>query len=281
MAGFCLSFTPGTMLSMNRLEVYERAPVVLVALEIRHPMADPLTPAEHRMIKKRLSERFPLELPGQLTNFQLTSSATTQPEVTTERFPRFLDRTKTISVSVRRGALVIEASRYPGWSEFRELLAEALDARMETAPVAGVERTGLRYINEVRVPTDGDIDWAEWMHPSLLGPRSNTEMALPLGEWQGIGIYGSQPGQMLVCRYGPREGFAIDPSSDLRRSRPADGGPFFLIDIDSFWTPADEVPKYEREMLLMRCEELHEPIRTLFEGIITDRLRDEVLRTNG
>ena len=146
--------------------------------------------------------------------------------------------------------------------------------------MAGVERAGLRYINEVRVPTDGDIDWAEWMHPSLLGPRSNTKIEPPLGQWQGVGIYGSQPGQMLVFRYGPREGFAIDPSSDLRRVRRTDGGPFFLIDIDSFWTPADAVPEYERDMLMAQCDELHEPIRTLFEGIITDRLRDEVFRTN-
>ena len=127
---------------------------------------------------------------------------------------------------------------------------------------------------------DGEIDWAEWMHPSLLGPRSNTKIELPLGQWQGIGIYGSQPGQMLLLRYGPREGVAVDPSSDLRRIQRTDNGPFFLIDIDSFWAPADAVPEYERDMLIARCDELHEPIRTLFEGIITDRLRDEVFRIN-
>ena len=83
-----LSFTSGIVSSMNAHEVYERAPVVLVALEVRHPMADPLTPAESRVIKKRLSKRFPLELPGQLTNFQITPAAAMQPDVTTERFPR-------------------------------------------------------------------------------------------------------------------------------------------------------------------------------------------------
>lgn len=266
---------------MSEREVYERAPVVLVALEVRHPVADPLTPAEHRVIKKRLSVRFPIELSGQLTNFQITPGTATQPEVTSERFPRFLDRTKTLLVSLRREALVIEASRYPGWSEFRELVTEALDARMETAPVAGVERIGLRYINEIRVPPSGETDWAEWVAPSLLGPRSDAQIALPLGQWQGMGIYGSQPGQMLVLRYGPRDGFAVDPSSDLRRLHPIEGGPFFLIDIDSFWTPEDAVPEYEREKVIARCNELHEPARALFESVVTNRLREEVFRTDG
>lgn len=265
---------------MSELEVYERAPVVLVALEVRHPAADPLTPAEHHVIKKRLSARFPLELPGQFTNIQIVPGSATQPEVTSERFPRFLDRSKTLSVSVRREALVVEASRYPGWSKFRDLVVEALDARVETAPVAGVERIGLRYINEVRVPANGETDWADWVASSLLGPRPDAKITLPLGQWQGIGIYGSQPGQMLVLRYGPRQGFAVDPSSDLRRPRPAEGGSFFLIDIDSFWTPDDVIPEYEREKAIARCDELHEPARALFESVVTNRLRDEVLRAN-
>ena len=28
------------------------------------------------------------------------------------------------------------------------------------------------------------------------------------------------------------------------------------------------------------CDQLHAPIRTLFEGLITDKLRDEVFRSN-
>lgn len=263
---------------MSEPEVYQRAPVVLAALEVRHPAADPLTPSEHRVIKKRLSARFPLESPGQITNFQILSGAATQPEITSEQFPRFMDRTKTLAVSFRRGALVVEASRYPGWSEFRQLVTEVLDARMETAPVAGVERIGLRYINEIRVPTNGETNWAEWVASSLLGPRTDAKIALPLGQWQGIGIYGSQPGQMLVLRYGPRDGFAVDPSSDLRRSHPIEGGPYFLADIDSFWTPEDVIPEYEREKVISRCNELHDPIRALFESVITDRLREEVFR---
>jgi uncharacterized protein (TIGR04255 family) len=263
---------------VNEHEVYPKAPVVLVALEVRHPTADPLTPAETRAIKKRLSEHFPLESTGQATNVQLMVGAT-RPDVNIENFTRFLNRTKTMAVSFRREAIAVEASEYPGWRKFSELITEALAAREETSPVDGVERVGLRYIDEVRVPGNGDTNWADWMADSMLGPPADA-IDLHLGQWQGVGVYGNQPGQMLVMRYGPRTGYALDPNSDLRRVRPTDGGSFFLVDIDSFWTPDGEVPEFDRDMLASRCEELHGPIRKLFEGVIKDRLRNEVLRAN-
>lgn len=263
---------------MDEHEVYPKAPVVLTALEVRHPTADQLTPAEVRSIKKRLSEHFPLESTGQATNVQLVAGAST-PDVNIEIFPRFLNRTKTMAASFKREAIVLETSHYPGWMKFSELVVVALEGRHETSPVDGVERIGLRYIDEIRVGVNDGTDWAEWIADSLLGPPSDA-IDLQLTEWQGVGVYGTQPGQTLIMRYGPRSGYAVDPNSDLRRIRPSDGGPFFLIDIDSFWTPDGEVPEFDRDMLMSRCEDLHGPIRRLFEGVITDRLRNEVLRAN-
>jgi uncharacterized protein (TIGR04255 family) len=263
---------------MNEPEVYPNAPVVLVALEVRHPIADQLTPAETRAIKKHLAKQFPLEVPGQIASLQVNPLGGAA-DVTNERFPRFLNRRKTVSISMRQEALVLEASEYPGWHDFKEIIGLTLGVRMEVAPVDGIVRVGLRYIDEVRVPGEGDPDWSEWIDPSLLGPRL-ADVGLPLNQWQGVGIYGSQPGQMLVARYGPRVGFAMDPGSDLRRARPADGGPFFLLDMDSFWTPDQDVPEFDLDTLVPRCDELHNPIRALFESMISDRLRDEVLRND-
>ena len=264
---------------MNEHEVYPHAPVVLVALEVRHPTADPLTPSESRAIKKLLSDQLPIERPGAQVNVQITSGAAS-PATTIEHFPRYINRETTLSVSIRQDAIVIEASRYPGWEEFRALALHALDARMQIAPIVGVERVGIRYIDEIRTPDSGEVDWADWIHPSLLGPNSSI-VDLPISQWQGLGIYGSQPGNMLAFRYGPREGYAVDPSSDLRRVKPADGGLFFLMDIDSFWTPDGAIPEYDRDLMLSTCNDLHTPVRALFEEMITDRLRDEVLRNNG
>ena len=264
---------------MNEHEVYPNAPVVLVALEVRHPTADPLTPSESRAIKQLLSDQLPIERPGQQMSVQIMPGAPNPAAMTTELFPRFTNRETTVSVSIRKEAVVIEASDYPGWEDFRALALRALDARMQIAPIVGVERVGIRYIDEIRTPDDGDVDWADWIHSSLLGPNASIA-DLPINQWQGVGIYGSQPGNMLVLRYGPREGFAVDPRSDLRRVKPADGGLFFLMDVDSFWTPDGPVPEYDRDLLISTCNDLHTPVRALFEDMITDRLRDEVLRNN-
>jgi uncharacterized protein (TIGR04255 family) len=209
----------------------------------------------------------------------LTPGATV-PALELEHFPRFMNREGTISISVRKEALVIEASDYPGWETFSEMAARALAARTEVAPVVGVERIGLRYIDEIRVPNGAVTDWSEWVSPSLLNPPLPTEIDMPVSQWQGVAIYGVQPGNALVLRYGPRDGHAVDPSSDLRRTKQADGGHFFLMDIDSFWAPDRTVPKYDADEVASICNKLHQPVRALFESLITDRLRDEVLRGN-
>jgi len=265
---------------MGASEVYPNAPVVLVALEVRHPTADPLSTSDVRKIKKQLGLHFPLESQGQAANFQVTVGVA-EAEVTVETFARFLNRAKTAAISFRKEAIVVETSAYPGWDRFRGYVASALAARIGASPVVGVERVGLRYIDEVRVPsTDaGEVSWGDWIDGSLLGPPREI-IDLPLDQWQGMGVYGTQPGTGLIARYGPRVGFAVDPNSDLRRPSPRDGGPFFLIDIDSFWTPTAEVPEFDIEVLMAQCDELHAPVRKLFEGVITHRLRDEVLRAN-
>jgi len=50
------------------------------------------------------------------------------------------------------------------------------------------------------------------------------------------------------------------------------------LDIDSFWTPEGFIPEFDPQVLVEKSEELHDPLRTLFETVITDRLRNEVLR---
>ena len=262
---------------MSEPVVYENAPVVLVALEVRHPIADPLTAAEIRAIKNLLSDVFPIERPGQLLQVIAGGAGST---TTTESYPRFVNRQMTLAVSVKREAIVIEASAYPGWPKFRELVERALEARQAIAPIVGADRIGLRYIDEVRVPVGAEIDWSQWISPALLAPELPKAVNLPVVQWQGLTVYGDQPNKTLVFRYGAREGFAVDPSSDLRRVRPADGGPFFLMDIDSFWTLDGPLPEYDRDMLMSTCDVLHEPVRMLFESMITNKLRDEVLRGN-
>lgn len=258
--------------------VYPGAPVALVALEIRHPTADPLTPTESRAIKKLIGDYLPIERGGQISTVEgILGGPTSAPTV--ERFPRYFNRETTMAVSLKREALVVEASNYPGWLVFQRLVMMAVHARMQIAPVAGIERVGLRYIDEVRIPGQDDPpDWARWVHSTLLAPSAAGATDLPIQQWQSVAVYGgSRPGQTIVFRYGPKDGFAVDPSSDLVRVKPADGGPYFLMDIDSFWTRGGTIPEFDTAFTKDVLDDLHGPVRRLFDQMVTPEYRSEVL----
>jgi len=266
---------------MDEHEVYPNPPVVLVALEVRHPTSEPLTSSEERAIKSHLGARLPIARTAQLASFQMVAGSLVAPTPNVETFIRYMDRKSTVAVSFRRDAMTVEASVYPGWDEFQVIIAEAIDARMRVAPVDGVERIGVRYIDEIRVPSDGgEPTWGDWVSSSLLPPKPSEPVDLQLTQWQGVAVYGGQPGHTLILRYGPMTGFAVDPSSELRRGKPADGGKYFLMDIDSFWTPDGSVPELDRDNVLRTCNDLHRPVRSLFEGLIQPKLRDEVFRSH-
>lgn len=263
---------------MEDREVYPNASVVLVALEVRHSTAGALAHAQRLKIKQRLAELLPILKSSRLTMLQATVGATTAPEVNTEEFPKYFSRDSTIAVSIRSEAIIVETTRYVRWESLRELTGKVLEARQEVDGVDGVERVGLRYIDEIRVPDDAGEGWAPWVDSTLLGPAPVGEpLGLQVAQWQGVTVFESGHDRLVVLRYGPREGYAVDPGGDLKRPTPTPG-PFFLLDIDSFWTPNDGFPKFDVDMLLATCDELHAPVRSLFERLITDRLRKEVLR---
>ncbi len=252
-------------------------------MELRHPPTSALTSSETRALKRLLVDRLPIERAGQDVQWEFVGPATTAPTPEVEKFVRFMNRDSTVTASIKRQSIVVETSAYDGWANFCELLMLVIAARNQVSSMIGIERIGLRYIDEVRVPAinEGEIEWNEWVDDSLLGPREDVAGDLSLAEWQGAAVYReSQPGRSLVLRYGPRHGFAIDPNGELRRLRPVEPGPFFLMDIDSFWMPVHGIPEYDPESVRAIFHDIHKPVRSLFERLITKRLRDEVLRKN-
>lgn len=279
---------------MSDREVYPNAPLVLVAAEIRHPGADALDASQQAKIKRALAKTLPLSRPVTRTNVMAMAGGPTQ--MTQATSPRFTSRDRTTSATFHPEAVVVETTRYGQFERLLDLVSLSLDARLAVGSVDGLERIGLRYIDEIRVPevTDDPTSWAQWVDSSLLGPAS---VVAPLGlraaQWQGVAVFsatshasattnaGPEAGKggedSLVLRYGPGDGYAVDPGGDLKRSAPPPG-PYFLLDIDSFWTSADQVPPLDRDELLADAVRLHAPVRVLFESLITERLREEVLR---
>lgn len=264
---------------MTTREIYPVAPLASVAFELRHPEAEPLVGALRTALQKKLANRYPLMRSHRniTQTFELGPNGPAAQSVV-EEFPRFLDRSLSMALSFTSTSILLETSQYAGWEGFRSAIQFACEVRNSISPLYGLERLGLRYIDEVRVEEIESNNWSEWIHPSLLAGAVGDAAGLPLRMWQGALVYGSEPGQGLVLRYGPGDGYATDPNGELKRRNPVVPGPFFLLDVDSFWQPENEIPEYDIETVLSRIDELHTPVREVFEASITDKYRDEVLR---
>lgn len=264
-----------------KVEIYPNAPVVLVAIEARHSPTPPLSTQAHARAKKLLDQVCPIYRPSTVTT--ITASNGNPPEVTNEEVPRFMSRDRSLAVSLGATAVTVETTNHERYEQLRAVLELAVEARQAVEPVDGLDRLGLRYIDEIRVPELGDSQtaWADWVDESLVGPCSLADsLSLAVQQWQGAIRFATEAGNTVVLRYGPRDGYAVDPSGDLKRPTPPPG-PFFLLDVDSFWIAGDVVPPFELERVLALADELHGPVRSLFESLITDRLRTEVLRHAG
>ena len=259
-------------------EIYPHAPVVLVTVEARHPEAPLLSPGEQSEMKRLVASSF--ALPQPLQNMRLKATAGAPASMEQEFVPRFATRDQTTAVMFGAQAVVVETTRHQTFERILELVRISIDARQKVAPVDGLMRLGLRYINEIRVPDvcHGAIGWAEWVNGSLLGAVTVGEpLGLTAEQSQGATVFNRGSGLQVAVQYGTRQGFAVMPGGPLQRPTPPPG-PFFLIDIDSFWSATDEVPEFNTEAILALCSDLHEPVSRLFESLITDKLREEVLR---
>ncbi|MBF9073563.1 TIGR04255 family protein [Streptacidiphilus fuscans] len=256
-------------------EIYPSAPLALVAAEVRHSTSPPLSEPDKTALKSLLSASFPLWKPAQRMNLGVNASGTSA-TVTTD--PRFMSRDRTSSVTYRDDAIVVETTRYERRSELRALLEMAVAARQKVASIDGVERLGIRFVNEIRVPElESPSEWSRWIAPSLTGPASlKPANGMELQSWQGLAIFGTQTAGVVV-RHGAFEGYAVNPVGDLQRVAPPPG-PFFLLDMDCFWTPEGETPPLEWGELEARYNEASLSAYDLFEQLITDKLREEVLR---
>lgn len=116
------------------------------------------------------------------------------------------------------------------------------------------------------------------MDPVLLGPTHvGGDLGLVSARNEGLAVFSGADNSALVLRYGAQKDYAVQSTPDLRRPLPPPG-PLFKLDIDSFWQAGDEVPEFDPGFVLARADELHEPVRGVFERLISDRLREEVLR---
>lgn len=262
---------------------YPNQPVALALVEVKHPESGPLSQPAIVALKAALRPYFPIHKTEEMTEVMLTFGPGMGPgEHRQSSVPRFISRDRQSSVTFRVDAVVVETTRYPGWTEFKKLVEACLNAREDVAPVDGVERIGIRLIDEIRVPSEPSPNWSEWVDQSLTGPRIKVDdLEMHVQQQQSVVQYGSSaPGETLTLRYGAIQGPpAVQSTPNLVRLNVPDVGPYFLLDTDAAWTVTDEVavPAFDQSAILNVADRLHRPMKGLFERSITAQLRTKVL----
>ncbi|MBY8887685.1 TIGR04255 family protein [Streptomyces sp. PTM05] len=259
---------------MGHREIYSNAPLALTVVELRHTASTPLSEADKAGLKSLLASTFPIYKPAQQVSITVTHAGAAEDRAL---FPRYMTRDFTESISFRDNAVVVETTRYKRRSALRELLHQAVDARQKVSPVDGIERLGIRYVNEVRVPNlEHPSDWGHWISPPLTSIASLRTEDMAAQTWQGVTVFGT-PSVGVVLRHGNFEGYAVEPAGDLRRQTPPPG-PFYLLDLDSYWLPEGEVPQLEWASVEERFDAVGLSAYELFQQLITDHYRTEVLK---
>lgn len=264
--------------SETEREIYPNAPLQFVAFELRTPYTPAFASFDGTSrVYAALQDVVPIiHPPAMPANIELSGAS----GVTFSSGPtRMIDRTRTTSVIVGPTQVVVETSTYVHFEAFEELVNRVLETVGDIGKIAGIQRVGLRYIDEIRVDgVETPRDWEPYIAPSLLSGIHLDDRYVPASS-QGIIEFDVGDGQRTVMRFGAMRGFVVDPNGPLRLRRSSDAA-FFMLDLDSYWAAATDAdtPEYSPGAVREISLRLREPVRALFEAAITDRLRNDVLR---
>lgn len=269
---------------MPAAKKYRNAPLEYVILQVTHPVAPALSRGETFALKAALVGSLPLltnETVSRLDIMGVVGGGSPSTQVHEEPVVRLSSRDKRTAVTFGINSIGLETTNYDTWESMRELAERVISARMDIAPVDGVERIGLRYIDEIRVPGKERPDWHSWINPKLAPPLlDEAGDDLRVAQQQSIIQYVAEsPNVLVTLRYGAVVGPSAIQDSQLSRPRVPARGPYFLIDTDAAWAPGvgEEVPALEASNVLAEADVLHAHVKQLFEASLTDRLRTEVL----
>lgn len=189
---------------------------------------------------------------------------------------RFMARDLFTSATVLPTAVVLETTCYHNWSDFRATFQTVLAAINSLSPLQGIERIGLRYINEIRLdgaPT-GLEPWRAAVAPEALAAHDLAESLAGHRVKQGFtqSVIGVSETTTITFRHGLLEGFSVG-EGPLKLPTPLRNGPYYLVDVDSSLTVPEPLPPFDELTAFAFADQLHEPVRAIFQGLVAPAFR--------
>ncbi|HLG29087.1 MAG TPA: TIGR04255 family protein, partial [Candidatus Brocadiales bacterium] len=210
------------------------------------------------LIYEKVREKFPNKEQRIVQDLSIsqTSPQGIKQEVRTSERIHFISEKKNNFVQVGTNLLAINCLKpYPTWDEFKPNIEYAYKALTRTIDIKRFQRIGLRYINKIEIPNKA-IDLGEFFEfRPFMGqhlPQNTTDF-----------IVGC-----LFSFYDGRDSCRVQLTNAVPE-KPDNLG--FLLDLDYFLAKTEEV---SLEKALEWVEDAHREVEKIFEGCITDRLRE-------
>jgi len=210
------------------------------------------------LLYERLKETFPQKEQRMIQEVELTQGpeGLQQQIRTSERLWFFTEDRKMLAQVGPRLLAVNALKPYPHWEGFKPRIDMVWKSLQETVEVQGLERIGLRYINRIELPAP-NVKFDEYFdfYP-FVGQRLPQHIAYFLAavEFSYADDRDHCRVQLAPIRLSGKEGKAA-----------------FMLDLDYFLTRPRGVAAADA---LAWVEEAHSRVEEVFEGCITDKLRN-------
>lgn len=255
-------------------EVFANAPLALVAAEVRFTDAARLRQQQTKdEVAIALEERFPFAEPLRRSDLTLTLGGPPQVQELLGVVLKNAHSTETLTVMSK--SLTYETTAYGSIDGLLEAVAAACDTLVAAKVRPAVQRVGIRYIDEVRVPEPiTDVrQWRKWINDRLIGHLTVGPEDFPATTTQGVSTYDLGGGRGLNVRFAALNQGAIVVPQFLKR-RPIVSGPFFVLDFDGFqdFSGKEAVP-LSSDIVRESLSAVHVHCGTAFQRSITDEAR--------
>ena len=235
---------------------YAKPPIVEAVCEFRLTSETRWDLTVPGLLYERLKGSFPQKEQRMIQEMELTQGPEgLHQQIRTSERIIFFTEDKKMLVQVGPRLLAINVLKpYPHWEGFKPRIEMAWKSLQAAIEVQGLERIGLRYINHIELPAQGG-ELAEYFefYP-FVGQRLPQQMVSFLA-----GVEFSYADDRDRCRV------QLTPI-------PGSGGKsLFMLDIDYFLARPGAVEVVDA---LAWVEEAHNRVEEVFEGCITDKLRE-------
>ena len=236
---------------------YVNPPVVEAVCEFRFAPSTPWDTSIAARLYERMKHVFPREERRDIHELEVVQTEVgIEPKVRqTERF-MFLSADGNEFIQV--GPQLLATNRlkpYVSWEAYQPTIALAFEALMSVVPVDSIERIGLRYINRIEIASANVTldDYFEFR------PYTGERLPKAMAAFRLAGLFAFDD-RRAGCKIELVNAIAETPEATA-----------FLLDIDYFTTEVESVRAHHALEWVWIA---HQRVEDVFEGCITDRLRE-------